>query len=382
MKAIGYSIVIGSLALALTAGAAQDNKKKPERARPQHRTANVHAARPASAGAMTGARHSTAVNRERMPRSSSAFNRAARPASSRPATVRERNLARNERMRERNFQRKQEFRARRDVAVKTPASRLASTTPATARERNLAVNRDRNIAVNRTRNFEADRERNIAMNGKRNADVNRNRNTNELRARNSVAINRERNVAIDRTRNAELNRFRNANEFRGRNNVAINRNRTFAVNRTSNAAYYRGGNVRITNNWRGDAFRGHRYAAFRNYHRQWHDRGWWRSHYNRIVFVSGGWYYWNAGYWFPAWGYAPSVTYVYDGPIYAYNGLPPDQVTVNVQEQLARAGYYDGPIDGILGPMTREAIAAYQADNGLAITSAIDEPTLDSLGLA
>jgi len=56
-------------------------------------------------------------------------------------------------------------------------------------------------------------------------------------------------------------------------------------------------------------------------------------------------------------------------------------VTVNVQEQLAAAGYYDGPIDGILGPMTREAIAGYQADNGLAVTSAIDEPTLATMGL-
>jgi N-acetylmuramoyl-L-alanine amidase len=54
---------------------------------------------------------------------------------------------------------------------------------------------------------------------------------------------------------------------------------------------------------------------------------------------------------------------------------------VDVQEQLARAGYYDGPIDGVLGPMTREAIATYQADNGLAVTSAIDEPTLATLGL-
>ena len=45
------------------------------------------------------------------------------------------------------------------------------------------------------------------------------------------------------------------------------------------------------------------------------------------------------------------------------------------------AGYYDGPIDGALGPMTREAIAAYQADNGLSVTSAIDEPTLATLGL-
>jgi hypothetical protein len=254
--------------------------------------------------------------------------------------VRERNLARNERMRERNSQ---EFRARRDVAV----------------------NRDRNLAVTRTRN-----------------DVNRYRNTNESRARNSVAVNRERNLAVNRTRNAEVNRARNANEFRGRNNVATNRNRNLAVNRTGNAAYYRGGNVRITNNWRGDAFRGQRYAAFRNYNRQWHDRSWWRSHYDRIIFVNNGWYYWNAGYWFPAWGYAPSVSYVYDGPIYAYNGWTPDRVTVDVQEQLARAGYYDGPIDGVLGPMTREAIAAFQADNGLAVTSAIDEPTLATLGIA
>ena len=256
-------------------------------------------------------------------------------------------------MRERTSQ---EFRARRDVAVKTPTARPASAAPATVRERNSSVNRNRNLAVNR--------DRNVAVNRTRNFDA-----------------NRERNVAVDRTRNADVNRFRNANEFRGRNNVAINRNRNFAVNRTGNAAYYRGGNVRITNNWHGDAFRGQRYAAFRNYNRQWHDRSWWRNHYDRIIFVNNGWYYWNAGYWFPAWGYAPSMTYVYDGPIYGYNGLSPDQVTVNVQEQLARAGYYDGPIDGLLGPMTREAIAAYQADNGLAITSAIDEPTLATLGL-
>jgi hypothetical protein len=246
-------------------------------------------------------------------------------------------------MRARNSQ---EFRARRDVAVKTPTARPALPASATARDRNSSVNRNRNDAVNRTRNFDA---------------------------------NRERNLALNRTRNAEVNRFRNANEFRGRNNVAINRNRNF--NRTQNAAFYRGGNVRVTNNWRGNAFRGQRYWAFRNYNRQWHDRSWWRSHYTRIIFVNSGWWYWNAGYWFPAWGYAPSVSYVYDGPIYGYNGLPPDQVTVNVQEALAAAGYYDGPIDGILGPMTREAIAAYQADNGLAVTSAIDEPTLATMGL-
>jgi hypothetical protein len=343
MKAIGYSIIIGSLALALTAGAAQDNKKKSERARPQHRTANVHAARPASTGAMKSAHRnvSTAPNRQRSymaPRS----NSNAAVHQNRMSAVRERNLARNEALRERNFQRNQEFRARRDAAF----------------------NRDRNVAVNRTRNF----------------DANRNRNADEFRARNNMAANRERNFAVNRARHVDVNRFRNTNEFRERNNVAFNRDRNF--NRTQNAAFYRGRNVRVTNNWRGEAFHGQRYTVFRNYQRQWHDRGWWRSHYDRIVFVSGGWYYWNAGYWFPAWGYAPGITYVYDGPIYAYNGWTPDRVTVDVQEQLARAGYYDGPIDGVLGPMTREAIAAFQADNGLAITSAIDEPTLDSLGLA
>ena len=351
MKSILYSACIGSLALALTVGGAQAaTEKRTERARSQQRSAKVQAARPANTGRTMAAHRNVSVPQSRQlsnakPRASSAINRAARPASATSATVRQRNLARNERMRERNSQ---EFRARRDLALKTPTARSTSTTRATARERNLAVNRDRNVAVNRTRNFDA---------------------------------NRERNLAVNRTRNADVNRFRNANEFRGRNNVAINQNRNFAVNRTGSAAYYRGGNARITNNWRGDAFHGQRYAAFRNYNRQWHDRGWWTSHYNRIVFVNNGWYYWNAGYWFPAWGYAPSVSYVYDGPIYGYNGLSPDRVTVNVQEQLARAGYYDGPIDGMLGPMTREAIATYQADNGLAVTSAIDEPTLATLGL-
>ena len=351
MKSILYSVCIGSLALALTAGGAQAAKdKRTERAKPQQRSAKVQATHPANTGRTMAAHRnvSAAQSRQRSnakPRTSSAVNRAARPASAKPATVRERNLATNEKTRDRTSQ---EFRAQRDVAVKTPAARPASTTPATVRDRNSSVNRDRNLAVNRTRNFDA---------------------------------NRERNAAVNRTRNVDVNRFRNANELRDRNNVAINRKRNVAVNRTGNAAYYRGGNARITNNWRGDAFRGQRYTAFRNYNRQWHDRGWWRSHYDRIVFVNNGWYYWNAGYWFPAWGYAPSVTYVYDGPIYGYNGLSPDRVTVNVQEQLARAGYYDGPIDGMLGPMTREAIAAYQADNGLAITSAIDEPTLATLGL-
>ena len=141
-------------------------------------------------------------------------------------------------------------------------------------------------------------------------------------------------------------------------------------------------NFRITNNWRDSRFAGSQYSAFRDYRRVYRDRGWYDRNYTRIIFVSGGWWYWNTGYWYPAWGYAPYAYYPYDGPIYTgYADLTPDRVVINVQIQLQRDGYYYGSIDGILGPQTRQALAAFQADNGLAITSAIDEPTIATLGL-
>ena len=360
MKSILYSVCIGILALSLTGAGAQeatDKNKRQERAKPQQRSAKVQPARPATAARPASAMPATAraqrnvsaaQNRQQWsytkPRTSSAVNRASRPVSAKQAT----------------------------------ASRPASATRATAPDRNASVNRNRNAAANRDRNQSVNRATRpasttaVTTGRDRNVAVNRNRNS---------GVNEAKRPASAPWATANVNRFRNTNEFRNRNNVTINRNRNAAINRTQNAAFYRGGNVRVTNNWRGDAFRGQRYWAFRSYNRQWHDRSWWRSHYTRIIFVNSGWWYWNAGYWFPAWGYAPYVSYVYDGPIYAYNGLSPYQVTVNVQEQLAAAGYYDGPIDGVLGPMTREAIAAYQADNGLAITSAIDEPTLATMGL-
>src|SRR4029077_16988822 len=133
--------------------------------------------------------------------------------------------------------------------------------------------------------------------------------------------------------------------------------------------------------WGSQNWQGQNYWAFRNYRPVWHDRSWWRGHYNRVVFVYGGWYYWNSGWWYPAWGYAPNAYYAYDGPIYGYNGLPPDQVVANVQAALQAQGYYQGDVDGLLGPLTREAIAGYQRDQGLYTTSAIGQPTLESLGM-
>lgn len=39
--------------------------------------------------------------------------------------------------------------------------------------------------------------------------------------------------------------------------------------------------------------------------------------------------------------------------------------SVNIQKALKKAGYYDGALDGKIGPATRDAIRAFQQDNGL-----------------
>lgn len=130
-----------------------------------------------------------------------------------------------------------------------------------------------------------------------------------------------------------------------------------------------------------ERWHGERYVVFRNYRSVWHEHDWWVAHYPRIVLIGGGWYFWNAGFWYPAWGYEPAAAYYpYDGPIYAYNDLPPDQVVANVQEQLQDQDYYHGEVDGLLGPQTRAALADYQRDHGLTTTGAVDEPTMASLG--
>jgi hypothetical protein len=123
-------------------------------------------------------------------------------------------------------------------------------------------------------------------------------------------------------------------------------------------------------------------VARQRYVRVRHDRNWWHQHYNRIVYYGGGYWYWNAGWWYPAWGYNPYYNnYIYDGPIFGYGYAAPGDVTSEVQRALAQQGYYYGPIDGILGPGTRRAIQRYQIDHGLAVTAAIDEQTLYTLGL-
>jgi hypothetical protein len=132
-----------------------------------------------------------------------------------------------------------------------------------------------------------------------------------------------------------------------------------------------------------DRWQGPQYEVFRSYRPERHDQGWYRSHYPRVELIGGGYYYFNNGYWYPAWGYSPSEEYyAYDAPIYVgQRAQPPDQVIADVQAVLQDMGYYRGEVDGLLGPLTREALTAYQGDQGLMTTAVIDQPTLDSLGM-
>ena len=132
-----------------------------------------------------------------------------------------------------------------------------------------------------------------------------------------------------------------------------------------------------------DRWQGQQYEVFRSYHPEWHDQGWYHSHYNRVELIGGGYYFLNNWLLVPAWGYSPSAQY------YAYDGRSmwvivlsrQIKVIADVQAVLQEMGYYTGEVDGLLGPLTREALTAYQADQGLTATAVIDQPTLDSLGM-
>ncbi len=67
---------------------------------------------------------------------------------------------------------------------------------------------------------------------------------------------------------------------------------------------------------------------------------------------------------------------------YSYRQPQPVGVTAaDVQHALAQRGFYYGPIDGGIGPMTRRAIAAFQAEVGLPVTGEITISLLRALRL-
>ena len=72
----------------------------------------------------------------------------------------------------------------------------------------------------------------------------------------------------------------------------------------------------------------------------------------------------------------------YDNSGATYNIGAADSATIQtVQARLLNLGYYNGSIDGIFGPSTRDAVARFQIANQLNVTGSLSPDTLQSLGL-
>jgi peptidoglycan hydrolase-like protein with peptidoglycan-binding domain len=51
------------------------------------------------------------------------------------------------------------------------------------------------------------------------------------------------------------------------------------------------------------------------------------------------------------------------------------------QEALKNQGHDPGPIDGVMGPQTRQALTAFQSSNGLRQTGMLDAETKQKLNI-
>jgi hypothetical protein len=155
-----------------------------------------------------------------------------------------------------------------------------------------------------------------------------------------------------------------------------------------------------------------------NWHRDWDRRHAHFFHNRFFVFDNGFWFGLDAGFY--PWDYLPYYAgdyYPYDYytdvqpdynvapanayPYGYYTGEQPDDNTAPaddntapandapvadstvqaVQTELTQLGYYNGPVDGIFGPTTRDAVAKYQMDKQLEVTGSLSPDTLQSLGV-
>jgi hypothetical protein len=192
------------------------------------------------------------------------------------------------------------------------------------------------------------------------------------------------NSARDLANAGRVNRTTNAS---GRATAALNRPNNRGMNpsaaRPSQTSMQRGLNGRTDHI-------GERHDA--NWHRDWDRRHAHFDHDRFFVFDDGFWFGLDPGF-FP-WDYLPYYAddyYPYDYyadvqpndyPQPVYNGVPtPDPTVEAVQTQLTQLGYYTGPVDGIFGPTTRDALAKYQIAKHLNVTGSLSPDTLQALSL-
>jgi hypothetical protein len=268
----------------------------------------------------------------------------------------------------------------------------------------------RNFSANRIysgQRFSSVPMRSPRMSGIRSRPVNSNFASGQF-ARGSIGTNR-------------INRFGNA-QGSARIGSGFARNNSVIRNRTGSGQFQNGN--RLASNWRGHVF-GQRSA---NWQRNWarNRDHWWNGH--RCHFFNGSWVIFDLGFspWGPWWwdypyygsgyGYPYGYSYYPNGynSGYGYNdsndpgvydSQPADQngyddqsgnqpgyqngyaaqsansAVAAAQDRLVRDGFYNGQIDGVLGPETRHALVRFQTKHGLRISGELTTETLDALGL-
>ena len=194
----------------------------------------------------------------------------------------------------------------------------------------------------------------------------------------SIQMGEQTKVATQRPNSGSVN----GNTFTGRN--GRNHPGNWARNNPVNKNRFDSQTQNRLQNWRGQRSSVAEARRFHHDHCNGHHHGhdWWNHNCWPVILIDWGWWGWYDGWWYPAWGYDPYYsTYEYNGPIYGYDGLPPDEVVANVQSELQRRGYFSYAVDGKLGALTQAALNRYQRDNHLLITGTIDPATISSLGL-
>ncbi len=179
--------------------------------------------------------------------------------------------------------------------------------------------------------------------------------------------------------NRPQNRFSSTrNEVGQRPAVASNRAAIASASRSSGTAAQRGLNGRTDHI-------AERHDA--NWHRDWDRRHAHFFHNRFFVFDDGFWFGLDDGFY--PWDYLPYYAddyypydYYADDQPYDNTGAPVADPTVQaVQTQLMQLGYYTGPLDGVFGPTTRDAVVKYQVAKRLSVTGSLSPDTLQSLGL-
>jgi hypothetical protein len=119
------------------------------------------------------------------------------------------------------------------------------------------------------------------------------------------------------------------------------------------------------------------------------------TRYGSTGYYGGTRYYYGGGFGYPYYGYYSywpysyygyypySSYYPYDysyygGPTYGYDR----SMVAEVQRRLAELGYYNGLIDGIMGPRTRAAISVYESTHSLIVDGTISPRLLRIMGLS